>query len=85
MSKEEFRKLSIADKVERLWNEGEIISEKAYYDCNITLFLIENFYVEVFFNRELQEIAGIELQDDPQILYFYIRDLDLGELVRLLQ
>jgi hypothetical protein len=50
MNKEEFIKLTIADKTEYLLNYSEIISEKVYYECNISLFLVENFYVEVFKN-----------------------------------
>lgn len=85
MHKEEFIKLKIADKVEFLWNEGEIISEKVYYDCNITLFLFGGFFVEVFFNRVRNEIVGIEVQEDEKILYDYVKHLDLNELVKLLQ
>jgi hypothetical protein len=84
VDKEEFIKLRMADKVEFLWNEGEIISEKVYYDCNITLFLFENFFIEVFFNRVENEIASIEVQDDERILYDYVKNLDLNELVKLL-
>jgi hypothetical protein len=83
MNKDAFIKLRIADKVELLWNEGEIISEKVYYECNITLFLLENFFVEVFFNREQNEIVSIEIQENERILYDYVKNLDLNELVKL--
>jgi hypothetical protein len=83
MNKDAFIKLRIADKVELLWNEGEIVSEKVYYECNITLFLLENFFVEVFFNREQNEIVSIEIQDNERILYDYVKNLDLNELVKL--
>jgi hypothetical protein len=85
MNKEEFIKLTIADKTEYLWNYSELISEKVYYECNITLFLVENFYVEVFFNREQNVIVSIEVQENNQILYEYVKDLNLNEIVKLLQ
>ena len=80
MEKEEFIKLTIAERTEFLWRYGEIISEKVYYECNISLFLFENFYVEVFFNRVLNEIVGVEIQENCQILYEYVKDLDLNEI-----
>ena len=85
MNNEEFIKLTIADKTEYLWNYSELISEKVYYECNITLFLVENFYVEVFFNREQNVIVSIEVQENNQILYEYVKDLNLNEIVKLLQ
>ncbi len=85
MAKDDFVKLTIPQKVELLWNEGEIISEKAYYDCNITLFLLDSFYVEVFLNREENEVVSIEIQENAQILYSYATDVSLKELNNLLK
>lgn len=85
MNKEEFIKLTIVDKTEYLWNYSELISEKVYYECNISLFLVENFYVEVFLNRDENVIVSIEVQGNNQILYEYVKNLDLNEIVKLLQ
>jgi len=85
MTRYDFVLLDLSSKIELLWNEGEIIAEKQYYDCNITLFLFNNFYVEVFFDREENAIRGIELQESSQILYAYVSDLNLQELTKLLQ
>ncbi|MDI1355677.1 MAG: hypothetical protein PSX36_12210 [bacterium] len=85
MDKEEFIKLDTTRKLEVLWAEGEAISEKVYYECNLSLFLVDCFYVEVFFNRDLNRIVGVEIQDSSQILYDYIKDLDLTELQKLLR
>ncbi|MBA3680988.1 MAG: hypothetical protein H0W73_07445 [Bacteroidetes bacterium] len=84
MTKEEFIKLTFEDKTEFLWKYAEIVSEKVYYECNITLFLLDGFYVEVFYNRILNEIVGIDIQESDQILYEYVKDLNLDEIVKLL-
>ncbi len=84
MNKEEFIELNFEDKTEFLWKYAEIVSEKTYYECNITLFLLDGFYIEVFYNRVLNEIVGIEIQDNDQILYEYVKDLNLDEIVKLL-
>ncbi|MBA2612721.1 MAG: hypothetical protein H0U95_12155 [Bacteroidetes bacterium] len=84
MNKEEFIKLTFEDKTEFLWKYAEIVSEKVYYECNITLFLLDGFYVEVFYNRILNEIVGINIQESDQILYEYVKDLDLKEIEKLL-
>ena len=81
MTKDEFIKLAIPEKMKCLWMEGEFISEKVYYDNNITLFSIENFLVEVFFNRDYNEIVGVEIQENHQILFEYVKDIELNELL----
>ena len=84
MTQEQFIKLNFEDKTEFLWKYAELVSEKAYYECNITLFLLDSFYVEVFYNRVLNEIVGVEIQENDQILYEYVKDLSLNEIVKLL-
>ena len=84
MQKEEFILLNLDEKVEFLWKYAEVISQKAYYDCDITLFLLENYYVEVFFNRVEKQVMSIEIQENSQILYGYVKDLNINEIVRLL-
>lgn len=85
MLKENFIKLSLAQKTELLWNHGEFISEKAYYEYNITLFLLESFYVEIFFDRVEREIVSISIQENTQILFGYVKDLKLNELAVFLK
>ena len=82
MSREEFIKLTIPQKMEHIWTEGEFISEKVYYDNNISLFSMDSFLVEVFFNRVCNEIVGIEIQENNQILFEYVKDLELKELLK---
>ena len=83
MDKEEFIRMGMQDRLNFLWNYGEIVSEKVYYDCNISLFLLEYFYVEVFFNRVQNVIVSVEIQENKQILYEYVKNLDLHELIKI--
>jgi hypothetical protein len=82
MDKEEFIKMTMQDQLNYLWNYGEILFEKVYYDCNISLFLLDNFYVEVFFNRVQNEVVSVEVQDNKQILYEYVKNISLDELIK---
>jgi hypothetical protein len=84
MLKENFIELNLQEKIEYLNIYGELIAEKVYYEYNISLILIENFYVELFYNRHLNQIIGIELQENNQLLFEYVKDVDLQEIKRLL-
>lgn len=82
MNKEAFIKLTIPEKMELLWAEGEFISEKSYYDNNISLFLMSTFLVEVFFNQACNEIVSVEIQENHQILFEYVKDIELAGLFK---
>lgn len=82
MTREEFIKLTIPDKMEELWREGDFISQKVYYDNDISLFSMEDYLIEVFFNRITHEIVGVEIQENNQILFEYVKDLELKELLK---
>jgi hypothetical protein len=84
MLKENFIELNLQEKIEYLNIYGELIAEKVYYEYNISLILIENFYVELFYNRHLNQIVGIEIQENNQLLFEYVKHVDLQEIKRLL-
>jgi len=84
MLKENFIELNLQEKIDHLNIYGELIAEKVYYEYNISLILIENFYVELFYNRHLNQIVGIEIQENNQLLFEYVKDVDLQEIKRLL-
>jgi hypothetical protein len=82
MIKDEFTKLTIPEKMEQLWSEGEFISQKVYYENDISLFSLDDFLVEVFFNRISSEIVGVEIQENNQILFEYVKDIPLNSLLK---
>lgn len=84
MLKENFIELNLQEKIDYINIYGELITEKVYYEYNISLILVENFYVELFYNRHLNQIAGIEIQENSQLLFEYVKDVDLNEIIRLL-
>jgi len=85
MQKLEFLSLKFEDKAEFLSKHAELISQMVYYECNVSLFLTDHYFVEVFFNREQKQLVSIEIQENAQILYAYVKDLDIRELMKLLQ
>jgi hypothetical protein len=84
MKQVRFLELETYDRLQVLWEEGEVIAQKKYYDTTISLFLLDNFFVEVFFDPAVNDITAVSLQEHPQILYFYVSDLDLSEIEKLL-
>lgn len=59
----EFLKLSLIDKVKTLYERGKFIVAIRYYGYKINLYLLANFYVEVFYNHKQDKIERIDLLD----------------------
>lgn len=81
MRRSYFADLTKDTKTELTWNYGELITAVETKDYYITLFLLDNFYVEIFIDKFNNELLDINIQDDDDILYAYIKEISLGELI----
>jgi hypothetical protein len=81
MRRSYFADLTEDTKTELTWNYGELITAVETEDYYITLFLLDNFYVEIFIDKFSNELLDINIQDDDDILYAYIKEISLGELI----
>ena len=60
MTKEKFKRLNIQEKISSIYRDGSFIVAIRYYGYKINLYLLENFYVEVFYNHKYDRIDKIE-------------------------
>jgi len=81
MEKNYFTTLSADSKTELTWNYGEIITTVETKELYISLFLLDTFYVEIYVNKLSNELQEVNLQDDRDVLYAYLKDLDINKLV----
>ncbi len=74
----EYRKLSFADKVSRLYEDGSFVMAIRYYQYKVNLYLLGNFYVEVFVEHKDSTIAKIALLENRSSrLRFYSDQIKL--------
>jgi hypothetical protein len=81
MEKNYFTTLRSGLKTELTWNYGELVTTVETKDSFISLFLLDTFFVEIYVNKFTNELIEVSVQDDDDVLYEYIKDLDLNELV----
>ena len=77
-----FRTLSLKQQVKTLYFEGTFIVAIRYYKYKINLYLLNNYYVEVFYNHKRDLIEKVELlsmQNNSRIK-FYTDQVRLPEL-----
>lgn len=80
MSSSDFMALSLRDRIQYLYQEGTFIVAIRYYSYKINLYLLKDFYVEVFYNHKLDKIEKIELLETSHTrVKFYVDQISLPE------
>lgn len=79
MSREEFSSLPIHQKIRILFIEGTFVVGIRYYRHKVNLYLLDNEYVEVFYNHKLDKIDRIEyLKRDHSRMKFYLDQIKIA-------
>ena len=81
MRKDYFIALDTEVKTELTWNYGEIIATVETKDTFISLFLLDNFFIELLVDKINNELIDINIQDDDDVLYEYVSHIDLVEIL----
>jgi len=78
MKAQEFRRLPLANKVQWLYLEGEFVMDIRYYEFKVNLYLIRDFYIEVFYHHKKDKIHKIQLLNrDSSRMNFYTDQVKL--------
>jgi hypothetical protein len=57
----EYNRLSLEDRITKLYQEGTYVMSIRYYGYKVNLYLLGNFYLEVFVNHKQSLIEKITL------------------------
>lgn len=60
MCKRTFLKLPLTDKIQLLYKDATFIMAIRYYGYKVNLFLLDDYYFEVFYNHKLDLIEKIQ-------------------------
>jgi len=78
MKADEFQLLPIANQIQWLYLEGELVMDIRYYEFKVNLYLIRDFYIEVFHYHKEATIQKITILDhDSSRMQFYADQVKL--------
>ena len=78
MSKEDFHNLPFHQKIKLLYTEATFVVGIRYYGHKVNLYLLENEYVEVFYNHKLDKIYKIDfLPRNHTRMKFYLDQIQI--------
>ena len=80
LSQEDFFSMNLDDMIQTLYTEGTFIVSIRYYKHKINLYLISNFYVEVFYNHKEDKLEKVELlKRNNKRIKFYADQITLPD------
>ncbi|MBU2020504.1 MAG: hypothetical protein KJ941_12730 [Bacteroidetes bacterium] len=80
MTKTEFAKMSLHDRLELLKKIGHHSGMRMLPNQKVHLYAIGDFFVEVYVIPGTEQIQWAEVQSNRQILSEYVKDIDLGSI-----
>lgn len=79
MSREEFIQMPLHQKIKTLYIEGTFVVGIRYYRHKVNLYLLEDEYVEVFYNHKEDRIDKIDfLPRDHSRMKFYLDQIKIA-------
>ena len=79
MSKEDFKKLTLQSKIQKLYVDGTFVVAIRYYTHKVNLYLLGNDYVEVFYNHKQDKIDKIDfLNLQHSRMKFYLDQININ-------
>lgn len=75
-----FVKMTKTEKVCHLFNSGEELLSRENTGFTISLYLLEDFFVEVWYSSNHKMIERIEVTSNDEVLENYDQSIDLSSL-----
>jgi hypothetical protein len=76
-----FRRLSEPHQYKRLLTKGVCIGERIYHDALLLLFQLDEFYVEITFHNDTDELMSTRSFDDIEQLDPYLEQIKIPHLL----
>jgi hypothetical protein len=81
MGYDEFQDLAFHEKIKKLYFDGEFIVSIRYYGYKVNLYLLNRYYIEVFYNHKEDRVEKINLLDRRnKRMKFYTDQIRLSQL-----
>jgi hypothetical protein len=78
---EQFILLPLTERLHYVFNHGNVLFNKTENQHLVKLYLVDNLYVEVWFQVEKKKIEKVVALNDDQVLIHYGDLIDISELL----
>jgi hypothetical protein len=81
MRMKDFSVLDQSDQLEHIMIRGVFLADRYTDEFTLILYGLDNFYVELYFHPQTNEMAWIKSFDNTDELEPYLQEIDLSPLV----
>ena len=83
MKKERFQSLSMREKIQWIYFNGEFVTSIRYYKYKVNLYIIDRLYVELFYHSLEDLVEKVEILDgSSKRMKFYADQIKLPSELR---
>lgn len=79
LDKNRFEKKSIIDQVSIVLQDGDAILDRIYMYYHIKLFVVNDFFVELWYHQAQNTIGKVKLIEEEEIILFYGNKIDISD------
>ena len=84
MTLEEFDRLPMTEKVHKTFELGDDLGKRDYLYYQIRLYLIDDFYVEIWYHPNLTRIDRVEIIEYDEVFSLYYEQIDISDALKVL-
>jgi hypothetical protein len=76
----QFKVLELNEQAQAVWEHGEHVATRMTAKYKILLWVVNEFYVEMFYNYHDNKIEKIRSFRNPEIIEPYLNQIDISSL-----
>jgi hypothetical protein len=77
----QFNYLPVSERAELVWQHGRLLATRDHMGCSVVLYKMAEFFAEVWYSPEDNQIALVHGFRSPELLEPYIESINLEELL----
>jgi hypothetical protein len=81
----EYHLLTEAEQVDLLYQEGIYLGKRKFSDLSIVLYQLDDFYVEVYYDKYRYLINQVKYFHSTDLLQPYLEQIDVEELIKYVE
>ncbi|MEI6764493.1 MAG: hypothetical protein WCM76_02560 [Bacteroidota bacterium] len=84
MTLEEFDRLPMTEKVHKTFELGDDLGRRNYLYYQVRLYMIDDFYVEIWYHPNLTKIERVEIISSEDVFAHYYEQIDISDALSVI-
>jgi len=82
LSADEFQNMSVQDQLTPVLGEGTELLERIFLDNVVKLYMLGNFYVEIWYQQTTNRIKKVDVVELNNVIHHYENRINISDLLK---